>query len=71
MGKEGKEIVWKGERKENESREERVRDREDEGRRKRERERNSERMGRGIRSHLSRVADPDAIQQLKKLSSLG
>ena len=26
---------------------------------------------RGIRSHLSRVADPDAVQQSKKLSSLG
>ena len=26
--------------------------------------------GKGIRSHLSRVADPDAIQQSKKLSSL-
>ena len=25
----------------------------------------------GIRSHLSRVADPDDIQQSKELSSLG
>ena len=34
-------------------------------------ERKSERRRRGIRSHLSGVADPDAIQQSKKLSSLG
>ena len=41
------------------------------GGRKKGKGRVKEEGGRGIRFHLSRVADPDAIQQSKKLSSLG
>ena len=41
------------------------------GGRERGKGREKEEGGREIRSHLSRVADPDAIQQSKELSSLG
>ena len=68
MEKEGKEIVWGGERKENESRKERgIGNMKGGGKREKGRVKKKRR----IRSHLSRVADPDAIQQSKKLGCLG